>query len=426
VIETTSSLLNSREQTCSRWAARRLNYRLATGPVWSRLLGVAIVAIMAPALGQLPAKSQLVLLDGAVVPFQSLEINAGKLSGEGVPADLTLDDLRRIDLASSSPAPLQKAFAIIDLRANGRIMATGVTIANEKCRIEWSGGEPLSLPVDLMRAIRFEPAAANTEFDKAVAAPSAELDRVFVKDDAGQLNSVSGLIDSLDGEQVKVEIGGQERRIPRAKLFGIAFAQAAAHDSPAHCAVTFRDGSALGGETISLSNGKAILTLAAGEKVEFLSAVASRVIIRSNRVAFLSDLKPVAETQQPIVTLPMPAARDKSVSGRPLKLGARVYEKGLGVHARSSLTFAADKKWDTLAATIGLDAAAEGRGDCVFVVLADGEPLFTRRLKGADAPEEIQLPIAGREQVTLLVEPGQGLDLADHADWCDARFIKNK
>jgi hypothetical protein len=28
--------------------------------------------------------------------------------------------------------------------------------------------------------------------------------------------------------------------------------------------------------------------------------------------------------------------------------------------------------------------------------------------------------------VTLVVEPGEGLDLGDHANWCDARFIKNK
>ena len=66
-----------------------------------------------------------------------------------------------------------------------------------------------------------------------------------------------------------------------------------------------------------------------------------------------------------------------------------------------------------------------GKGDCVFVVLADGEPLLTRRMRGNEPPEEIQLPIAGREQVTLVVEPGEGLDLADHADWCDARLIKN-
>jgi hypothetical protein len=62
----------------------------------------------------------------------------------------------------------------------------------------------------------------------------------------------------------------------------------------------------------------------------------------------------------------------------------------------------------------------------VFVVLADGQPLLTRRLKGNESPEDIHLPIAGREQVTLLVEPGEGLDLADHANWCDARFIKNR
>jgi hypothetical protein len=107
-------------------------------------------------------------------------------------------------------------------------------------------------------------------------------------------------------------------------------------------------------------------------------------------------------------------------------LGARTFEKGLGVHARSSLTFAADKKWDSFAATVGLDAEAHGKGDCIFVVLADGEPLLTRRMKGTDPPKEIQLAITGREKVTLMVEPGEGLDLADHADWCEARFIKQK
>jgi hypothetical protein len=59
-------------------------------------------------------------------------------------------------------------------------------------------------------------------------------------------------------------------------------------------------------------------------------------------------------------------------------------------------------------------------------VLADGQPLLSRRMRSGDSPYEIQLPITGREQITLLVEPGEGLDLADHADWCDARFIKNR
>jgi alpha-galactosidase len=114
------------------------------------------------------------------------------------------------------------------------------------------------------------------------------------------------------------------------------------------------------------------------------------------------------------------------VTGKPLTIGTQVYDKGIGVHARSSLTFAADKKWDTLAATIGLDAGAGGKGDCVFVVVADGQPIFSRRMRGTDPPHELQLPITGREQITLLVEPGEGLDMADHANWCDVRLLKSR
>src|SRR5688500_15239842 len=52
-------------------------------------------------LAQAPARQiqpHLVLLDGQSIAFQSLEIAGGKLSGQGVPDDLTIDDLRRIEL----------------------------------------------------------------------------------------------------------------------------------------------------------------------------------------------------------------------------------------------------------------------------------------------------------------------------------------
>jgi hypothetical protein len=373
-----------------------------------------------------PSGAKLVLLDGSEAPFQSLAIEGGKVSGDGIPADLTLDDLRRIDLPPAASASEQKVTAAIDLLGGGRVLAKAVAIADEKCRIDWASGEPLSLPVDLVRAIRLDVEADNAEFEKALRTPSAESDRVFVKDEAGKLSSVTGLIESLDADQLKIEVSGQQHRVPRPRLFGIVVAQPAAGESLPRCLVEFHDGSKLGGETLSLADGKATLHFPADAKAELAWSAVSRVTIRSSRVAFLSDLKPLAEEQQPIVTLPLPAQRDQTVSGKPLTLGSRTYDKGLGVHARSLVTFAAEKKWDVFAATIGLDAAAGGRGDCVFVVQADGQPLLTRRMKGNQSPEHIQIPITGREQVTLLVEPGEGLDLADHANWCDARFIKNR
>src|SRR5438874_13795274 len=79
------------------------------------LIGPAI--IHGPSAGQIAPKSpvqQLVLLDGSAVSFQSLEVKDGKLSGAGVPADLTLDDLRRIELPAEGVAPAEPS-AVVEL-----------------------------------------------------------------------------------------------------------------------------------------------------------------------------------------------------------------------------------------------------------------------------------------------------------------------
>src|SRR5438270_9885220 len=82
--------------------------------------------IHGPSSGQTAPKSpvqQLVLLDGSAVSFQSLEIKDGKLSGGGVPADLALDDLRRIELSAAAAAPA-KPSAVVELRGSGRVFST--------------------------------------------------------------------------------------------------------------------------------------------------------------------------------------------------------------------------------------------------------------------------------------------------------------
>jgi hypothetical protein len=369
---------------------------------------------------------QLVLLDGQVVPVQSLAIDGGKLSGEGVSAELTVDDLRRIELPPPAAIAAEKPAALIELRGGGRVPAKGVTIAEDKCLVAWPHGESLSLPIEAVRAIRFDPAATNADFDKALATPSAELDRLFLKLEGEKLESVTGLVVALSDKELTFEIEGANRTLAKDKIFGIVVAQPDAADAAPQASVEFGGGSVLGGEIAGLADGQLTLNISGGGKTVVPWSAVSRVIIRSSRVAFLSDLKPIAEEQQAIVTLPRPAQRNKSVTGKPLTLGPRTFEQGWGVHARSSLTFAAEQKYDVLAATIGIDAAAGGKGDCIFTVLADGQPVFTQRMRGSDPPRDIQVPLEGVEQVTLLVEPGAELDLADHADWCEVRFVRKR
>src|SRR5947208_3310478 len=139
------------------------------------LVLVAIVmvgpaTIHVPAVGQAVPKSpgqRLILLDGSAVPFDSLAISDGKLSGSGVPANLTLDDLRRIELIAAA-APIVNPSVVVELRGGGRLFAGGITIGDDKCHIDWSAGDPLSLPVDLIRAVRFQATNKSADFDKAL------------------------------------------------------------------------------------------------------------------------------------------------------------------------------------------------------------------------------------------------------------------
>src|SRR5688572_19391842 len=92
---------------------------------------VVQLAVASPVLGQAPpsAASKLILLDGSSLAFHSLEVTVDKLSGDGVPADLTLDDLRRIEAAPLLPATAEKPAILVELRGGGRFFAKTVSIA---------------------------------------------------------------------------------------------------------------------------------------------------------------------------------------------------------------------------------------------------------------------------------------------------------
>lgn len=364
----------------------------------------------------------LTLLSGESRPTKAIGITAGKLTGEGISEPLSLDEVRQIRFAPS--ASEAKPAVVLHLLGGGKVFAKSVTVASDQCQVETSLAGKLTIPLDQVRGMRLEPAAPNVVFDKTLAAPSADQDRLFIKFE-DKVDSVAGIFKSLGDKEFQFELGGEMKSLPREKLFGVVVAQGSAEDDPTKAAITLRDGSLIAGEIDSLTAGKLVAKLPGGSPVEIPQEAIASLALRSSRLEFLSDLKPVAEEQRSIAFLDVPWQKDRSVQGRTLTLGQRTFEKGIGCHAECRLTFAADGKWDVLAAVIGIDAETMGKGDCIFIVLADGESVFSRRVKGTDAPQEIQVEIPRAKRVTLLVEAGAGLDLGDHADWCDVRFIKN-
>lgn len=400
----------------------------------SRLLTLAAPQVLfllftAAALAQQPPDQiypQITLLDGKTLPAPELKVSAAAISGTGIPAGLTLDDLRLITVKSPALPPLaEKPTVVVDLVGGGSIGAKQVTIADDVCTISWSLGEPLKVAIDSLRAIRFQPTVVSDEFNKSLAAPAADVDRLFVKVE-GKIDSITGLVNKLTDTELLIEVDGQLRNLPRDRVHGVVIALAAPETRLPRCTFHLIDGSVLGGDLVSLAAGKAQIQVAGNSRVEIAWESVLRVVVRSSRVVYLSDLKAAEFKQQAFVTLLRPWQRDKSVTGKPLTLGGKVFDKGIGLQSQAELTFEIPGEYDVLAATIGIDADAAGKGDCIFEVHVDGQRLFSERVRGTDPPQDIQVPVARGKQVSLVVLPGADLDLADHSDWADVRLLKNK
>jgi len=386
---------------------------------------IASVAVLV-ALAAHPASAQdrLVLLDGTIVEGAVEAINQeGQVSGKNIPKGITVDGLRRID-TPAEVAPVERAISA-RLLGGGELPLTKFTIDEvQKCHLHNAAVGEIVLPIDAMRAVRFRDGEAEASFAEAMKERHDE-DRVFVKLGGG-LEPISGLVEAVDDFNVTLDTGDALQPIARGKVYGIVFALIGR--PPSHSGealVTLTDGSSLWGKLLSLSDGMLSLRTVGDVEVTLPWAKVVGLKVRSTRMVFLSDLEPVDARHQPLVTLERPWQADRSVSGRPLTLGGQVYEKGIGVASRSILVFENEGDFDEFAATIGIDDETQRRGDCVFVVEVDGREEFRQRVTGRDPPRKIAVDIEDSQRIALIVEVGEDLDLSDHADWCDARFLKD-
>lgn len=334
----------------------------------------------------------------------------------------SLSDLR--ELRSSKPAPpvlAPQSGVLLDLVGGGRIAGAAVEMKGESLALKLSGDNApeVQIPLSAVAAVRFSPAAKQPVFDDALASPSADADQVLAIAE-GQLQPLKGLLSNITLEAVEFDFEGKTQKLEKAKVFGVVLAKSAA--PPRYHRLLLTDGSTLPAKTLRLANGA--FELKSGDAASTLPADrVYRIDLLSDRLQFLSDLEPSRVVEKPLLMLPKPWQKDRSIRGGVIKLGGVEYSKGIGCQPRSELTFKLPPESKTFLAVIGLDASTKGRGACIFQVMGDGRSLYQQAVVGKDPPREISLDVDGVEELTLIVEAGEDLDLSDHADWADARIL---
>ena len=365
---------------------------------------------------------RLVTLDGQAVESDITSINAaGQVMFSGDNDAVDLQALRRIE-RNVAKQNVSKTITVY-LSTGGSILADTIGLNEDAFAIRWTYGQQ-NLSIDAVRALRLMPALESPAgFERAIEGES-EKDRLFVLS-GKKLLPVSGVLYEINDKDVVFEYQGKQRTVAVSKVYGIVLASAGqSPDYIGKCKLTMADSSAIWGTVTKLDNGQIHLTLSEGIDLTLPWSAVHRIEVRSDRMVFLSDLDPTKVKQKATITYPWPWQRDRSVFSKPLTMKKRVYERGIGMHATCNLSFTNNRKFAVFAATIGIDDETKGRGDCVFRVLGDGRELFSRRMKGGDNPVELQLKIHDINVVTLVADHGEGFDLADHANWCDARFIR--
>jgi len=192
------------------------------------------------------------------------------------------------------------------------------------------------------------------------------------------------------------------------------------------------------------SNGTRLSLLSAtcgdGRTLEGKTVFGSTLRVPLDRVAaldvyqggavYLSDLKPdkfeftsFLGDDGPV----WPLVADGTVDNRDLRLGGSTYDRGLGLHSRSRVTYNLAGAYRRFESLVGIDDEAGRVGGARVRILADGKPLDLgpgTELTPGSGPLVVGVSVAGVKELTLVVDFGKRGDVQGRVDWCDARLVK--
>jgi hypothetical protein len=376
----------------------------------------------------LPAQAELVYTSDGQTLYGRVRAgeSAGTVvvdDGESAPTTLRQEDISAIDFgpAAGPGAPVAEAgsASTVLLRNGDRLWGPlrqlwPPTVAR--------GGGATVVPPAWVAAVRVK--------QKAESLPGRH-EAVGGTRDAVELTNGDRLEGQVEGVRdgrlrVRTSVGALGIDPKRVRSLVMARGEAPLEATPGiQATVETGDGERITGEWKRLSATELHLKPAWGAELTLPVQRLTRLTVLNGRLVFLSDLRPAEVQETPYFDRARPFRIDQSQGGRSLRLGGRIYSRGLGVHARSVLTYALAGSYKTFAATIGIDSEVGNGGSVTFRVVGDDRVLHeTPVVRGGDAPVPISVDVSGVLLLRLEVHEAEDADIADHADWAEARLLK--
>jgi hypothetical protein len=244
-------------------------------------------------------------------------------------------------------------------------------------------------------------------------------------------DSVEGVLTVLDEQALRLEVDRKVVEVKRDRVSAVALntdlARTLRPRGP-FAQLILSNGCRLSVASAPCADGQTLLA-----RTPFRAAVQVRLdqVVALNlfqaRAVYLSDLKPRRYDFTPYFGARWPFVVDGSVAGGDLCLGGSTYDKGLGMHSQSRLTFDLGGGFRRFEALVGLDDQSGQGGSVRVQVLVDGRPAdlgWDQDLTARSGPRRVRVNVAGGRELTLVVDFGHGGDVQDHVNWGDARLVR--
>lgn len=393
-------------------------------------LFVAVLCVAAgPPTAESASSFQLLTVDGLHIGTQTFSIAPdGALSLDAGATDAPkLDDLLTLSPPpASQPAAPPAGAALLFLADGGRLHGRIVAAAERGIRVDFAIAPAQTVAFEALAAIR----VATSPNARADAELAERLDRRDDKHDVAIVlgadgpTALPGVLEALSATEWDFRVGQRRRRGPIDRLYAVVLAAATSAPRPA-LRVHLRSGDDFGARLLSADAAAVQLTTPFAAALRLDWSAVERLEFRSPRVEFLSDLKPVRVESRGTFGHPWPWRADAGLFGGPLRIGERLFAKGLATHAYSRLTYDLNEPFQRFDAVVGLDAADAPAGCAIFRVLVDDKPAFdSGPIRAADPPRDLSVPLAGARRLAIVLDFGPDLDLGDRGVWGQARLVR--
>jgi NPCBM/NEW2 domain len=250
---------------------------------------------------------------------------------------------------------------------------------------------------------------------------------------------VSGTITGLDvrnGEgEIQIDNGKERSAIAVGKVVVIAFGNKLARARKAmgpfgHAVLV--NGTRLSVTAPTIRDGVLSATTLYRDPLQIPLSSLAALDIYQGPADYLSDLKPAKYQYRSYQGEQFEWAADRNLEGHALALktpiGVQTFDKGIAVHGECTLSYELAGQYTRFESVVGLDQRRGTRGSVELQALVDGKAQKIgndKPLTVDNGPWRIKIDVAGAKELTLKVLWGDGGNVSDYVNWCDARLIRS-